>query len=216
MTNIEDIVSELARLPRTTFGISVPALRQTARRIARDDYRILLDNSRLETFELRLLNALMLGYARDDLPHLLDCFARFVPYVDDWAVCDALCQGFTAARCYPEPVWDFVMQYRNSRQEFAVRIVAVVLLSHYLNDEYIDRVMAVLDSLYTEKYYAQMGVAWALATLCAKYPEKCLQYLRGPNNLDATTFRMTIRKINESFRVAPEVKRQALLLRGLK
>ena len=216
MTNIEDIVSELARLPRTSFGISVPALRKTARRIARDDYRILPDNSRLETFELRLLNALILGYARDNLPHLLDYFARFVPYVDDWAVCDALCQGFTAARRYPEPVWDFVMQYRNSRQEFAVRIVAVVLLSHYLNDEYIDRVMAVLDSLYTEKYYAQMGVAWALATLCAKYPEKCLQYLRGPNNLDATTFRMTICKINESFRVAPEVKRQALLLRGLK
>ncbi len=216
MTNMEDIMNELARLPRTSFGVSVPALRQTARRIARDDYRILLDNSRLETFELRLLNALVLGYARDDLPRLLDCFARFVPYVDDWAVCDALCQGFTVARRYPEPMWDFVMQYRNSRQEFEARIVAVVLLSHYLNDDYITRVIAVLDSLYTEKYYAQMGVAWALATICAKYPEKCLQYLRAPNNLDATTFRMAIRKINESFRVESEVKRQALRLRGLK
>ena len=214
--NIEDILQELAQLPRTSFGISVPALRKTARKIARQNYRILFEKTDFSTFELRLLNALVLGYARDDLPNLLACFARFVPYVDDWAVCDALCQGFTIARRHPQEVWDFVMQYRNSRREFAARIVAVVLLSHYLNDDYIDKVLKVLDSLYTEKYYAQMGVAWALATVCAKYPAKCLQYLQGPNHLDATTFNMTIRKIKESFRVAPEVKRQVTLLRGLK
>ena len=214
--NVEDILQELAQLPRTTFGISIPELRKTARKIARQNYRILQDNTEFETFELRLLNALVLGYARDDLPNLLNCFKRFVPYVNDWAVCDTLCQGFTIARRFSQQVWDFVMQYRNSRQEFETRIVAVVLLSHYLNDEYIDRVLTVLDSLYAEKYYAQMGVAWALATLCAKYPEKCLEYLSGQNNLDAATFKMTIRKINESFRVAPEIKRQATLLRGLK
>ncbi len=214
--NVEDILQELAQLPRTTFGISIPELRKTARKIARQNYLILQDNTEFETFELRLLNALVLGYARDDLPNLLNCFKRFVPYVNDWAVCDTLCQGFTIARRFSQQVWDFVMQYRNSRQEFETRIVAVVLLSHYLNDEYIDRVLTVLDSLYTEKYYAQMGVAWALATLCAKYPEKCLEYLSGQNNLDATTFKMTIRKINESFRVTPEIKQQVLRLRGLK
>ena len=214
--NVEDILQELAQLPRTTFGISIPEMRKTARRIARQNYRILQDNTEFENFELRLLNALVLGYARDDLPNLLNCFKRFVPYVNDWAVCDTLCQGFTIARRFSQQVWNFVMQYRNSRQEFETRIVAVVLLSHYLNDEYIDRVLAVLDSLYAEKYYAKMGVAWALATLCAKYPEKCLEYLSGQNNLDAATFKMTIRKINESFRVAPEIKRQATLLRGLK
>ena len=134
--------------------------------------------------------------------------SAFMPYVDDWAFCDSLCQNFKVARKYPEEVWDFIMQYRNSSQEFFARIVAVVLLSHYLNDEYVDRVINVLDTLHAEKYYAQMGIAWALATVCGKYPQKCLNYLQNHNQLNQITFNMTKRKICESFRVADEIKRQ--------
>ena len=78
------------------------------------------------------------------------------------------------------------MQYADSRREFEVRVVAVMLMSHFLNDDYIDRVIEVLNHLYTgelpEKndfYYAKMGVAWAIATIAAKYPEKCLKYMKS-------------------------------------
>ncbi len=204
--NIEEILSAVHQLPQTSFGVSVPATRKLAQKIARYDYTILADETQLQTFELRLLQAFVLGYARADLSELLQQFELFVPYVSDWAVCDSLCQNFKLARIYPEQIWNFIQRYRSSRQEFEVRIVAVILLSHYLNDEYIDRVLNVLDSLYAEKYYAQMGVAWALATICGKYPEKCLQYLQAPNKLNFQTLKMTIRKINESLRVASSIK----------
>ena len=85
--------------------------------------------------------------------------------------------------------------------------MAVVLLSHYLNDEYIDRVIKVLDSLNTDDYYSQMGVAWALATVMGFYPEKCLDYLKSKNcNLDETTLKKTKQKIRESFRVDEKIK----------
>ena len=213
--NIADILTELNRLPRTSFGVSVPDLRQLARKIARQDYMILQNETLLETFELRLLHAFVLGYARDTLPNLLQHFAQFIPYVNDWAICDSLCQNFTIARIYPQQVWDFLIPYSRAQQEFEIRIVAIMLLSHYLNDEYLDLVLRVLDSLKAEKYYAQMGVAWALATICAKYPAQCLLYLQSPNNLNHTTFRMAVRKICESFRVSEIIKQKVKNLKHL-
>jgi len=81
------------------------------------------------------------------------------------------------------------------------------MLSHYLNDEYIDRVISVLDELNTADYYSQMGVAWAIATVMGKYPEKCLKYLKSKScHLDEITRKKSLQKIRESYRVSTEIK----------
>ena len=203
---LNNIKKDLSEIKRTSFGISIPELRKYAKKISKNykEFAKINDNS---TFELRLLHAFTLGYAKDDITTLLIYFEKFMPFVDDWAVNDSLCQNFRIARKYQKEVWDFLMKYKASKKEFESRIVAVVLLSHYLNDEYIDRVIKVLDSLNTDDYYSQMGVAWALATVMGFYPEKCLDYLKSKNcNLDETTLKKTKQKIRESFRVDEKIK----------
>lgn len=203
--NIEEIKYNLSKIKRTTFGISVPELRKFAKQIAKENYGYFLDNNPLDSFELRLLHSFVLGYAKDDVKILINYFEKFIPYVDDWAVCDALCQAFTISRKYPQEVFEMLKKYFNSNKEFESRIVAVVLLSHYLNDNYIDDVFKILDNLNTEKYYARMGVAWAVATIMGKYPEKCLCFLKH-NSLDDKTYKKSLQKIRESFRVSGEIK----------
>ena len=84
-----------------------------------------------------------------------------------------------------------------------------MLLSHYLNDKYINRVIKVLDRLNTDKYYAQMGVAWAIATIMGKYPKKCMAYLQSSDcHLDKKTYNKALQKIRESFCVNSEIKKQ--------
>ncbi len=205
--NINQIKNDILKIKTTTFGISIPELKKFAKQIAKDDYKDFLDNNKCETFELRLLHAFVLGFAKDDINTLLDYFEKFVPYVDDWAVNDSLCQSFKIARKYPEIVWKYLMKYKKSKKEFESRIVSVMLLSHYLKDEYIDRVLKVLDSLCTNDYYSQMGVAWALATAVAYYPEKCIEYMKSEDcHLDDITHRKTLQKIRESYRVSDKVK----------
>ena len=76
-----------------------------------------------------------------------------------------------------------------------------------MNDEYIDKVIEVLDSLNTDDYYSQMGVAWAVATIMGKYSEKCLKYLKSPKcSLDKITYNKALQKIRESYRVPDEIK----------
>lgn len=207
--NLAKIKQELKQIKTTSFGISVPELRKFARKTAKENYREFLDNDAFSTFELKLLHAFVIGYAKDEIKILLNYFEKFMPYVDDWAINDSLCQNFKIARKYQREVWEFLMRYQYSDKEFESRIVAVMLLSHYLNDEYIDKVIKVLNSLKTTKYYSQMGVAWAFATIMGKYPNKCMDYLFSDDcALDKATFSKTLRKIKESYRVSPSIKKQ--------
>lgn len=203
--NIEEIKNNLSKIKRTTFGISIPELRKFAKEIAKGEYTFFLDNNPLDSFEIKMLHAFVIGYAKDDIEKLTDYFEKFIPYVDGWAVCDALCQSFVVARRNRKYVFERLGKYFNSKKEFDSRVVSVMLLSHYLNDEYIDEVFKILNNLNTEEYYSRMGVAWAVATIMGKYPEKCLCFLKN-NSLDEKTYKKSLQKIRESFRVSDEIK----------
>lgn len=77
------IKQDLSEIKCTSFGISIPELRKYAKKIAQNykEFAEINDNS---TFELRMLHAFVLGYAKDDIKTLLRYFKRFVPYVNDW------------------------------------------------------------------------------------------------------------------------------------
>ena len=52
-----------------------------------------------------------------------------------------------------------------------------------------------------------MGVAWAIATIMGKYPERCLNYLQSDCcSLDKITYKKSLQKIRESYRVSKEIK----------
>ncbi len=204
---LETIKQELDKIERTSFGISIPEVRKLAKRIAKNNYKEFFETNDFSTFELRILHAFTLGYVKDDINTLLEYFEKFIPYVNDWATNDSLCQNFRVARKEQNEVWNFLMRYKDSKKEFEIRIVAVVLLSHYLNDEYIERVFKVIDNLNTDDYYSQMGVAWAVATIMGKYPSRCLEYLTSKGcHLDQPTYNKALRKIRESFKVSKEMK----------
>ncbi len=104
------------------------------------------------------------------------------------------------------------MKYRASREEFEQRVVAITLMSHYLTDGYIDQVLEVLESLRHEGYYQRMGVAWALETAYAKYPEKTMEVLKR-GKLEEWVYQKAIQKMLESYRVPAEEKE---MLRAMK
>ena len=206
--NLAKIKKDLKNIKKTKFGISIPELKKYAKIIAKDDYKKFFKINDNSTFELKLLHAFVLGYAKDDINILIKYFNDFIPQVDDWAVNDSLCQSFKIARKYPEVFWNFLMKYKNSKKEFESRIVSVCLLSHYLNDKYIDKVFNVINNLNTNDYYSQMGVAWAVATIMGKYPKMCLEYLKSKKcRLDKTTFNKSLQKIRESYRVCNDIKK---------
>ena len=203
------------------IGVRVPVLRSLAKKIAKEDYQSFLRDFPEEYLEHQALKAFVLGYAKDDIETILEYATAFVPSIQDWMVNDAFCQTFSIARKYPEQVWKWLMQYlpvsdKSQRfdpsSEYPQRVVAVTLMSHYLNDDYYERVLEILPKLTHPAYYTKMGVAWAVATAYAKYPT-ATKVLLDEHQLDPWTHNKSIQKMIESFRVSEEDK---VMLRTLK
>ena len=187
------------------LGVRLPVLRRFAKELAREDWKACLAWQEPLFFEERMLQAFCIGYARDDIEEILSAAAEFIPTIDNWSVNDSFCTTFKIARKYPERVWDFLMQYRDSENEFTVRVVAVMLMAHYLEPEYINDVLEILGSLPIRGYYTSMGVAWAFATAWAKFPDKTKAWLLS-HEIDGQTYRKTLQKCMESYRISEEDK----------
>ena len=147
----------------------------------------------------------MLGYAKDEIETILSYADRFIPKIKDWSVNDSFCQNFTVARKHPERVYEWLLGYAVKEEEFSQRVVAVLLMSHFLVPEYIDKVLEVMDTLQYDGYYTRMGVAWCVATAYAKFPKETAAYLED-NKLQDWTYNKAIQKMCESYRVGDEDK----------
>ena len=164
------------------------------------------------TFEELTIHAYAIGYLKEDVNICLKYLKDFIPLVDNWSVSDSVCQNMKFARVYQKEVFEFLKTMKDSNNEWEVRIVAVTLLSHFLNDEYIDEVIEILDKLKTNTYMSRMGVAWAVATAMAKYEDKTLAYLER-SSLDDWTYNKALCKMRESFRVSEKTKEKTRELR---
>lgn len=191
---------------KNMLGIRLPRLRKIAKELAKEDWKAYLSFTEFLYFEEVMLQGMILGYARAPVEEILEETAKFVPKIDNWSVNDSFCTTFTCAKNYPEEVWAFLMQYKESHKEFEVRMVAVMLMAHYLLPNYIDQVLYTLGGLDTKEYYASMAVAWAFATAWAKYPDQTKEYLKNhPPN--PKTYRRILQKGVESYRISDEDKR---------
>ncbi|MGF9698488.1 DNA alkylation repair protein [Paenibacillus sp. MABNR03] len=203
-----------ALIPNITnlMGVRLPAIRKMAKQIAAGDWRAYLETADDEYFEEVMLQAMVIGHVQTELDEWLKHIAAFVPKIDNWSICDSFCAGLKYTKIHVESVWNFLQPYLKSDQEYEIRFGVVMLLNFYLDETYIDRVLASLDQIKHEAYYVKMAVAWAISMAYVKQPEVTMRYLKD-NTLDDFTYNKALQKITESYRVDPETKQ---MIRGMK
>ena len=214
-TKIKEFNEKLIPGSAEILGYRLPQLHEIAAEISKGDYREFLTTNDFSYYELGQLHGMVICRMKGDIDDILEYVKAFIPHINDWSVNDSFCTHFKIARksrVNQEKVFAFLQEYVDSDKEYEQRVVAVMLMSQFLNDDYIDRVIEILDKLKIKEYYAKMGVAWAVATVMAKYPDKCMDYLKGAcpcgNHLDDWTYNKAIQKMLESYRVSDELKAQ--------
>lgn len=193
-------------------GVRVPILRNYAKEIAKGNFRKYLKEAQDEYYEEIMLQGMVIGLAKMDCRERLDYITKFVPKIDNWAICDVTCAGLKFTKKNLNVVWDFLQTYLKSDKEFELRFGIVMLLDFYITDEYIDRVIQILDSIKHEGYYVKMAIAWTISVAYVKFPEKVMKYLNN-NTLDNFTYNRALQKIIESYRVTEEDKK---IIRAMK
>lgn len=198
-----DFIMPLMPGVEPVIGIRIPRLRRIAREIARGDWRAYLASAESLYFEERLLQGLVIGYAKCTPVEKLRHVAQFIPKIDCWALCDCFCWRLKAAE--REPMWHFIQPYFRSEREYDLRFAVVMGLGNFIDEEHLDTMLAHLDACRHDGYYARMGVAWALSVCCIKFPERTIEYLHQ-SAIDNWTFNKALQKITESYRVPVDLK----------
>ena len=197
----------------TSLGVRLPVLRSISREILREDWLGFLEASRSSpVLELRLLHAIVLGGAKCDIEKKLQLTDAFLPHIDNWSVCDALCSSFKPRRNDGNALFEFVCDCADSTIEFRKRFGLVMMMDYFRQEPYATRVMDAYRRFHHEGYYARMGAAWGLATLFLFQREAVLQILRD-GVWDDFTHNKAIQKMCESYRISDEDKQ---LLRTLR
>ena len=99
-----------------------------------------------------------------------------------------------------ETWFDYLTKSLESDKEYDLRFAIVAMMTYYLTDEYIDRVLALSKEVISDKYYVKMAVAWLMATALYKFPDNALDVIKS-NVLDVWTHNKALQKARESFRI---------------
>jgi len=197
------------------LGIRVPALRQLAAQIAKDDWKNYLQAADTFYMEERMLQGMVIGSLKmKDTEAYLALVAKFVPLINSWSVCDTFdfCGKQRFVDKNKERVWQFLEGWMASDKEYEIRFGVVKAMAHYVDQDYIDKVLQWMDRISHEGYYVKMAVAWALSLCYIRFPEKTMVLLKE-NHLDDFTYNKALQKIVESYRVSKEDKE---IIRGMK
>lgn len=200
------------RNPR--LGLSFPKLKEISLSIYKQDPYDFLDSKRVDIYDLQIIEANLIGKIKD-INQALKYFDKAAVYAKDWSVVDSLSQRFVISRKHPDETLKLLKTYAKLEDEYLNRIVAVTLLSHFLNDESINDVLSLLSELKHEGYYTQMAIAWAYATIMIKYPQFVFDIL-NKRKLLKWTHQKTIQKILESYRIDDHTKQEVKKLSIIK
>lgn len=239
-----DFSTALIPESKPLLGVRLPVLRNMAKELVknaawRQEIGSYEGNYEDIYFEETMLRGLIIGYGtvKEEPETALKLLEEFIPYVDNWSVCDCFCSSFTFASKHRDVVWDFLQSYLFSEKEFEVRVAVILLLNQYLKFDrngkkmprkriitmedvqrdtskdnlqeypYLERILEALNREYHQGYYAQMAAAWTTAEAFVMFPYETVQMLQNNCRMDTWTYNKTLQKICESKNPDLDVKK---------
>lgn len=190
--------------PSHFIGVRVPLLRTIARSFAKGEAASMSFLSHLphSYYEEDMLHGMLISLVKD-YDRCLDLTDRFLPYVDNWAVCDTLSPKVFAK--HKAQLLENILRWSSSSHTYTCRFWLRMLMTHFLDDSFSADFLEIPAAIRSEEYYVKMMVAWFFATALDKQWEATLPYLEN-RQLDPWTHRKTIQKAIESYRIPPERK----------
>ncbi|MDY6388466.1 MAG: DNA alkylation repair protein [Fibrobacter sp.] len=222
---------------KTIIGVRVPTMRKIAKEFVGSavkesakgsaksmpkDVANFLDKLPHKYFEENQVHLFVMERIKD-FDECLHRIEQFLPYIDNWAVCDG--KSPKALLKDEKRFVSCIEKWLKSKLPYTVRFGVNMLMNYFLDERFDKRflkwVAAIDENLFddngraecpTDRYYVQMVVAWYMATALAKQWDAAFPYIKG-RKLSPWIHAKSIQKACESYRITQEQKE---ILRGLK
>lgn len=188
------------------IGVRVPNLRQLAKQLKKEmpeEAEAFLKELPHQYYDENMLHSILLS-AEKEYESALEKVEAFLPYVDNWAVCDTLSPKVFAK--HKDAFLVKIREWAKSKETYTIRFGLEMLMSFYLDDAFCAEYLDIPAAVESEEYYVRMMIAWFFATALAKQWEATIPYLQETRLTDDWVHNKTIQKARESYRITPEQK----------
>ena len=187
----------------TIIGVRIPALRKLAKEYGKDPESVEFLKQLPHTYyDENILHALLVAEIKDYEVCVKEV-EHFLPYVDNWAVCDIFSPK--VFRKNKDKLIDKIREWTASGQPYTCRFGMEMLMTHFLDEDFRVEYLEIPAAVHSEEYYVNMMIAWFYATALAKQWDAAIGYIEK-KCLDPWTHNKTIQKARESYRITREQK----------
>ena len=219
---------------KSIIGVRVPVMRKIAKEFMDSatpaELSCFLDKLPHKYFEENQVHLFVVERIKD-FDECLRRIEQFLPYIDNWAVCDG-----KSPKALLKDEARFLARIKawlKSSEPYTVRFGVNMLMNFFLDERFdkkhLEMVAAIDENLFddsdtgaakssinaarpTDRYYVQMVIAWYFATALAKQWDSAFPYVKN-RKLSPWIHAKTIQKACESYRITDEQKK---ILRALK
>ena len=191
-------------IPRDLFiGVRVPELRKLAKKVAEEpETSKFLRDLPHKYYDENMLHGLIISEIKD-YDACIEAVDIFLPYVDNWAVCDIMSPKIFKKN--KTALLEKIKEWSASEKTYTCRFGIEVLMSHFLDEDFKPEYLEIPASVKSEEYYVKMMIAWFFATALAKEWDATIKYMED-QRLDRWTHNKAIQKARESRRITPKQK----------
>lgn len=186
------------------IGVRVPKVRLLARELLKNPgYETFLEELPHKYYDENMLHGLLIS-GISDFDKCVSLVDRFLPYVDNWAVCDIMSPKVFAK--HKSELLVKIREWASSCDVYTCRFGMEMLMKYFLDEDFKPAYLKIVAAVKGDDYYVKMMVAWFFATALAKQWDASIPYIEN-RKLAAWTHNKTIQKAIESFRITDEQKK---------
>ena len=138
-----------------------------------------------------------------DLDTYLEYLDKFLPYIDNWEVCDTL-NPKIFKKDYNK-VHKYLLNILKDKRTYYKRFAIVSLLQFYLGNNLYKKDLITLSKIKSNDYYVNMAISWYYSVALIKNYEEVVPLFEN-KILDKWIHNKPIQKAIESYRISDERK----------
>ena len=189
--------------PKQFIGVRVPDTRKLAKSLKDSkDINDFLNDLPHKYYDENMLHGLLI-YEIKDFDKAIKETVRFLPYIDNWSVCDVMSPKVFMK--HKDELIKYIKKWIKSKDTYTIRFGIEMLMSHYLDEDFKDEYLDIVSKVRSNEYYVNMMIAWYFATALAKKWDNTIIYIEN-NSLDKWVHNKTIQKAIESYRITDKQK----------
>jgi len=185
------------------IGVRVPMLRGFAKEIKdTPEAKKFIAKLPHKYYDENMLHGLLLAEIKD-YDECIKYVDKFLPYVDNWAVCDIMSPK--VFKKHKAELLEKIPEWIGSGETYTCRFGIEMLMSHFLDKDFKEEYLQLVASVDSDEYYVKMMVAWFFATALTKQWDASVKVIEA-GQLGAWTHNKSIQKARESYRITDEQK----------